>query len=421
MEKARGSEIHDLQKVLHRDNLEKKARDKPTSMKKRPGLMTRSAQVRTSEQQNANAWVLSLYDPFSLCARFPEEAGTGTDTSTLMCSGCAYAPEVGVQGFGAAVYYPNLVNFNWVATGGTVGAVTYTAYSHPRYSSLVNYVAGYRTTSFGVRLRNSAKLLDRNGTLWVGRWPAQSSGITPPATLQSLLEFGTDVRSFDLASLPDDLYVSWFPLTCQSTVQATTHGGTTAWLQSALGFRGTDSNSCDHGIAIFWTSATGTTDLRADIVMNIEFFPHTEDQYLFSSESAFASPGMVSSAIYAATNLLTGGYADTVRTGVMEGVNIVRQIRDILSGPITQKTQPSDFSSPYHDFLLRRSRQRNPDSKQPALSVEPGLDPSSSPPSSTSSRARRGSIPINDDWENLSDQQRLRVLSERQTMALRTP
>ncbi len=329
--KSEGKTIEQLQNEVH-------------VLKQEGGKSRDYLRYQLSLVRNSQAWVYSLFEPWEGAARYPENCTEGTDVSHLHSQGFTLATVQMSDGsgtnynrfFSLAIFNASLTNNNWQLSGatGTLSGsnpnYTYNAFNHPRKDSMAAVVAAYRTTSFGINVKNISKLVDRNGKIYVGRLPPRKADQSPEVNLYSWILNSDTFVTFDLAELPPDgLTITWLPFTNQGYSASSTHDGTPSGGYPGLAFKAVNSvDTIDNRICILAefkdeTNTGAACELVVDFVYNVEHIPHVEDEYLFDPRITPGDESSISVAFHQATELLSkhGSAWSMLTTGVRSGLN----------------------------------------------------------------------------------------------------
>jgi hypothetical protein len=316
--KELGKQVHKAEMDVHR-------------RKRMPGAIRKRAEpmnTTTAElQRNSECWVNSLFHPFDGGTHYPESCCEGTDLTTVQFENLEMSvcvPSTGTTDCVAYVFYPSMEGFISFASSATnTSAITWTRVNHPKATSLKSYAAAYRVTSYGIRVRNVTALLNRQGKLYCGRLPAASSSAAtpPPADIVDLMSYSDDIKAIDLATIPEEgLEMFWLPLTTQSYVEVQEAKGAVGTHFTALGYKDVASDVLDNRLCIFAVFNKATPQqLTYDVVVNIEFIPHLEQQYLFKSEAVLGSPQAIAATMEShITSAKRQGLGEIITTGVKE-------------------------------------------------------------------------------------------------------
>lgn len=404
--KERGKHINKLEKEI----------DRIKKSKRRPARLHRADQYAAEIQQNSDAWVNSLFEPFVGAQHFPETAVEGTDITSLHLEGIASgAVTVGSDSVSSCVFYAGLKRYRECATSAVaLNNVTYDYADHPKLASLDPLLAGYRVTAMGFRIFNRSPLLNRNGRLFIGRLPpiANDNVGGTSTNVYDFISQSTEVQCIDLAQIPDEgLEVFWLPLTTQGYVEIEEHISTARMAFTALGYKDCLSNVCDNRIFFFAVSdAANPAELFYDHIMNLEFIPHTEDQYLFEQRSVIGAPeGVAESFLHHAVAAKKAGLGDMLKTGVKGALNaawgsVKSFMKSQFHGGIKQvaKSVLADFALPAVMLANPHGRLQVEGRKVKKLTRSMNEDEQKENSIRAPLPRRRGSVQL-DDWETTSD------------------
>lgn len=343
---------------------------------------------------NSDMWVQSVLRPFEVTGqRYPSGMSDGTDVSTLRREGLTVpSQEIGGAGtkagdlVGGVVFNASLENHYWTlatatdALGDRNPQFTWTSFHSYYQDSLKDIVSSYRVTSLGVRLCNTAQLLERQGFLIVGHLPPEQANITPETGTSgstgalnqfSLMEISDHCQTFDLASLPSDLEVIWLPLTGQAYAAATDESGLLRQGITPLALKSITTVPFGNRIAIMWYATGAGANTRSiemvfDVVLNIEFVPHQSDEYLFRSRIAPGSTDAIGVALETAQAKADSVGSNVFQTGVkvgkalVKGLHFAKGVHQILKAGMSSPMTSSIASALLGDSKEARSRPEDP-------------------------------------------------------------
>jgi hypothetical protein len=275
----------------------------------------------------------------------------GSDVSSLHWNNQAYSA-VAVAGgsIGGVVFCPSLTNFfHYVSAATSYNAVTWTAVNHAKEASLAAMVGSYRVTSLGIRVSCTSELQDRNGRIYIGRLPPASSATVPWTDAYDFIGFSDEIASFDIAELPQGLSVFWIPLSTQGTVNYTTHGGSAVENYTGLGYKSPSEDVMDNRIICMWYgSNTYPMELNFESVLNIEFIPHIEDEYLFAPKAVVGDDSAVARAFSGTIQKLADkGLGDIISTGVTHALHVASNVLGTVFGDTASLGADSQIYSAY--------------------------------------------------------------------------
>ena len=404
--KGEGQHINALEHRLHRLESRSVAKVNPHSA---------GHAIYSNGARNAQCWVNSIFHPFGGACHFPETLCEGTDVSTLSRLGSVNT----ATGFGAVsitsvVYTPSLKGYIWYASAATtLSNITYSSFDHPKKLSLESIVGGYRVTSMGVRIRNVSSLLNRNGRLFVGRLPPKTTALPPIVDLYDLITYSTEVKTYDLATLPEDgVQLYWIPLTTQGYVNTRTHSSSSQSSFTALGFKSPEADVLDNRIFFMSISDSGAPAIIVtDEVLNIEFIPHIEDEYLFEPKAVMGSQDQVEQSFSRVVETAAKeGLSDVIRTGVYdlgrEALSGLKSFGKMIFSPSKQLKSEAIGGGLFSGLLS--SRRLHPDADILHIDGKPerkSPHPPSSPSGTSLNRPRlprrRGSVILSQDSDDL--------------------
>lgn len=276
---------------------------------------------------NSQCYVMCIFDPWGMQGvRIPQPLGTGTAVTTLFTRQFPATTGAAGRWVGGFQMRPNLEKFAATVTASTaINAVTWTLASHPKTTSMSQNATSYRTVSAGFRLMDVGAMIERGMSLYVGRVPPLANTAIAPDT--DLIDFITSSPSFELIDLaklkPDGSKVVWIPYTFGSTSSTSSAGiasnGTT--------FRGITADIIDSFPTIMFVSTRADTpsdEVAIETVMNIEFIPPLEDEFLFHRQEAMGGPSDVA---HAAMSIASHPVAKAVaKTGHHGSYSVLKDI-----------------------------------------------------------------------------------------------
>jgi hypothetical protein len=191
---------------------------------------------------------------------------------------------------GGLVVNPNLDNFSWTITASTaVNAVTWTAADHPKATSIASDSSFYRTVSMGIRIMDVGAMIERGMSMYVGRRPPSLTQTAPAVDTIDLVTSSPNFELLDLAKLQaSGTDVIWLPMTAYGA----SVGGSTLG-PCATQWRDPIDNVIDLSVLVMVVSTRADTpsdELAIETVMNIEFVPKFQSQFLFSVKTAPGGP-----------------------------------------------------------------------------------------------------------------------------------
>ena len=298
--------------------------------------------------ENAKAWVNTMYDPFHPQAkgtRFPDLGTYPTTTFTVEDKYTAGSIADVNNTWSAFLIRPRLASHFQYPNAGTVNAMTFSNSNIRGYTAMASNFALYRCVAMGIRVQPTGRVLNREGTLFIGLVPPEA----PYDDFDELADYET-IEAWDYADLPEEgVMAYWLPLTQQGAAN------TTDMLPTGVTYRDpAETGLLDSALFVGVISDSGTAD-PPSISMNIEMISHWEAipaydvEYLFDQKVVVGSEESVAVALtemgkqgQAATALETnksspggtrhsGGILHTLSRGFKTGKTIYKKAKQVFS------------------------------------------------------------------------------------------